>query len=68
MADKELFYRNVMIDETDEAVVKASKGYGTVVEIILEGGTMETAIRLSPAGAIALGKALADAGDVALRS
>jgi hypothetical protein len=41
---------------------------GLVVEIILEGDVSETTVRLSPAGALSLGKALADAGDVAMRS
>jgi hypothetical protein len=70
MADQELFYRNVMIDhnEREEAVVKVSKGYGIVVELILEGGTMETAIRLTAAGALALGEALNQAGNVATRA
>ena len=68
MAEKELFYRNVMVDQDEEVVVRATKGYGVVVEIILESDFVETAIRLSPGGAVALGKALAEAGDVALRS
>jgi len=70
VTDQELFYRNVMIDydEREEAVVKVSKGYGIVVEVILEGGTVETTLRLSAAGALGLGKALCDAGDVATRS
>lgn len=70
MPDEELFYRNVMIDYDDreEAVVKVSKGYGIVVEVILEGGTIEATVRLSAVGAMALGKALCDAGDVAARS
>jgi hypothetical protein len=68
MSEKELFYRNVMVDQDEELVVRVSKGYGVVVEVIIESDLVETTIRLSPGGAVALGKALADAGDVALRS
>ncbi len=70
MADEELYYRNVMIDhnEREEAVVKVSKGYGVVVEIIFDGGTMETAVRITAAGALALGEALTQAGNVAVRA
>jgi hypothetical protein len=39
-----------------------------VVEVIIENDVSEITLRLSAGGAVALGKALADAGDVALRS
>lgn len=69
MTEKELFYRNVLVDdEGEEVAVRAIKGYSTVVEIIIEHELGETTIRLGPGGAVALGKALSDAGDVALRS
>lgn len=69
MSEKELFYRNVMVgDDHEEISVRAIKGYGLVVEFVIEGDMVETTVRLSPSGAVALGKALVDAGDVALRS
>jgi hypothetical protein len=48
--------------------VRAVKGFGTMVEVIIEGDLTDTTIRLSAGGAVALAKAMADAGDVALRS
>lgn len=69
MTEKELFYRNVIInDEGREVSVKATKGYGTIIEIVIEHDLGETTIRLSPGGAAAIGIALSDAADVALRS
>jgi hypothetical protein len=69
VADVELFYRNVDAGDGEEIVVKASKGYGLVMEIIIEGDISETTIRLtSPAGALALGKAITQAAEAMLRS
>ena len=69
MTEKELFYRNVLVDdEGREVSVRSTKGYGTIVEINIEHDMGETTIRLSPGGAVSLGKALSDAGDVALRT
>jgi hypothetical protein len=68
--DQEIFYRNVLVghDPHEEVIVRAVKGFGTMVEVIIEGDLTDTTIRLSAGGAVALAKAMADAGDVALRS
>ena len=68
MQDNEVFYRNVDLGDMEEIAVKASHGYGDVIEIIVDGNITETIIRItSPVGAIALGKAIAEAGEALLR-
>lgn len=61
MKDTEIYYRNVDIGEGDEIAVRANKGYGPIVEIVIEGGPMETVMRLGPHAAFTVGYAMMEA-------
>jgi hypothetical protein len=71
MAETQTFYQNILIDsvDRDEIAVKATKGYGTVVEIVIEGSPANVVVTLTePRAAIALGEALIQAAQSLIQS
>lgn len=70
MADKETFYRNILVnDDRDEVAVRAIDGYGPLIEIIIDGDIADIVVRISePRGAIELGNALIQAAQSLIRS
>lgn len=64
MNDVETYYRNVDVGDGEEIAVKASKGYGDVIEIVIDGSDLlgDVVIRLSdPQCAFSLGYAIMQA-------
>lgn len=69
MADKETFYRNILVNDQDEVAVRAIDGYGPLIEIIIDGDIADIVVRISePRGAIELGNALIHAAQSLIRS
>lgn len=71
MTETQTFYRNILIDsvDRDEIAVKATKGYGTLIEIVIEGSPANVTVTLTePRAAIELGNALIQAAQSLIRS